>query len=100
MAAQPPGPGLPRHAPSVKISTSAWSAIDTVSCEICNPAVKAQPAQIFEGILRPHERPRRLIEPIEKTSQQEAQSAAAREQGQRAEFRRRERPGAPIRIDQ
>src|SRR5262245_1293951 len=99
MAAQPPGPGLPRHAPSVKISTSDGSAIEPVAADIHDAAVKTQLAQKFERILRSDQRSRRLVEPIEQPCQQKAQRAAARKKRERGEFSCGERPRLPIAVE-
>src|SRR6516165_10068257 len=100
MAAQPPGPGLPRHAPSVKISTSDNSGIETVGAQISDAAVEAKLAQIFKRILRPDQRSFRLVEPIKKPRQEKTECTAAREQGQGGELRRRERSRSPIAVEQ
>src|SRR5947207_202516 len=76
IAPHPPGPGLPLHAPSVKISTSA---IDAISTRPGDAAVKAQLFQIFERILGANQRAGGLIEPIVKAGQQKTQRAAARQ---------------------
>src|SRR3954454_17155600 len=75
MAPQPPGPGLPLHAPSVKISTSS---IEAVGVRIGDAAVKPQFAQIFGRVLWADQRPRGLVQPVIQPGEQETQSAAAR----------------------
>src|SRR6516225_2324678 len=100
MAAQPPGPGLPRHAPSVKISTSDNSGIETVGAQISDAAVEAKLAQIFKRIPRPDQRSFRLIEPIKKPRQEKTECTAAREQGHGGKLRRREWSRSPIAVEQ
>src|SRR5881397_4035222 len=100
MAAQPPGPGLPRQAPSVKISTPESSDIEAVTTRVGDTAVKAQFTQIFEGVLRLEQCPGRLVEPVEEPRQQKAEGAAAGEKRQRAELGRSERPSSPIVVEQ
>src|SRR5487761_1129540 len=96
IAAQPPGPGLPLQAPSVKISTKLASgslasgplrsAIEAVIAGADDAAVKAQSAQKFEWVLGPHQRALRLVQPVVEPGQQEAQRAAASQRRQRREF--------------
>src|SRR5216683_2729593 len=100
MAAHPPGPGLPRQAPSVKTSTSESSDIEAIAARVDDVSVEPQLAQIFERILGPDQRPRRLVEPVEEPGQQKAQRSAASEQRQCREFRRNERPLPPIAVEQ
>src|SRR6516165_4188786 len=100
IAAHPPGPGLPRQAPSVKTSTSDSSDIEAVPARVGNGAVEPQLTQIFERVLRPDQCPRRWIEPIEEPRQQKAQRAPACEHRQRREFARRERPLSSITVEQ
>src|SRR5437016_3977015 len=61
IAPHPPGPGLPLHAPSVKISTSA---IDAIRARPGDAAVKAQLFEIFERVLGTNQRAGSLVEPI------------------------------------
>ena len=62
--------------------------------------MKAQFAQEFERVLGPHQGSRRLVEPIEEPRQQKPQRAAAGEQWQCREFRRGQRPGMAIIVEQ
>src|SRR5437899_10038487 len=100
MAAQPPGPGLPRQAPSVKISTAVDSGIEAIAAEIGDAAVEPQLAQIFEWILWPNQRPRRLVEPIEQSRQQKPERAAARQQWQSGELGCGEGSPPPVAVEQ
>src|ERR1700750_2315808 len=77
IAPQPPGPGLPLHAPSVKISTSLIS-IESISAGARDAAVEAQLLAIFERVFRLHQRAGRVVEPVVEPRQQEAKRAAAR----------------------
>ena len=63
-------------------------------------AVEAQLAKIFERVLRPHQGPRRLVEPIEQTGQQKAQRAAACQERQGSELGGGERSIPPIAVEQ
>src|SRR6266702_3520627 len=105
MAPQPPGPGLPLHAPSVKMSTIGRPAPpisrQPVIARSADAAMKAQFLQVLQRVLRPHHRPRRLVEPIVEPRQKEAQCATAREERQRGELGGADRPhGAIIRQQQ
>src|ERR1700730_18245948 len=100
MAAHPPGPGFPRQAPSVNISTSGSSGIEAIAARVSNPAVKRQLAEILARVLRADQRPRRLVEPIEEPSQKKAQRGTARQQRQRRAFLGGQRPLPPIAIEQ
>src|SRR6516225_445978 len=100
IAAHPPGPGLPRQAPSVKTSTSESSGIEAVPAGAGNGAVEPQLTQVFERILRPHQCSGRWIKPIKQPCQQEAQRAAARQHRQRGQLGRRERPLPSIALEQ
>src|SRR4029077_19264286 len=100
MAAHPPGPGLPRQAPSVKTSTSDSSAIEPVVAGAGNLTVKAQLAEIFAGVLRADQRPSRLVEPVEQPGQQKAQRGTAGQQWQRGAFLGAERPLPVIVVEQ
>src|SRR5665213_4241536 len=85
IAPQPPGPGLPRQAPSVKMSTSgsapgALSGVDAIARRVGHVAVEAQLFQVFERVLRPHQGALGLVQPAVEPGQQEAQRAALREQ--------------------
>src|SRR5712671_4911461 len=73
-APHPPGPGLPLHAPSVKISTSA---VDAIGARPGDAAVKAQLFEIFERVLGAHQGARGLVQPIIKPGQEEPQRTAA-----------------------
>src|SRR5712671_5772678 len=75
-APHPPGPGLPLHAPSVKISTSD---VDAIGARPGDAAVKAQLFEIFERVLGAHQGALGLVQPIVEPGQQEAQRAAARQ---------------------
>ena len=88
MAPQPPGPGLPEQAPSVWMTTCgsrpsaaltprARSA-EAVVARIRRALVKAQLADIFERVLRLHQRAGRHVEPVDEPRQQKAQRGAAR----------------------
>src|SRR5260221_763770 len=74
MAPHPPGPGLPLHAPSVKISTSD---IDPISAGTGHPTVKPQLPYKLSRILRLHQRACSLVEPVVEPRQQEPERAAA-----------------------
>src|SRR6516162_1232042 len=100
IAAHPPGPGLPRQAPSVKTSTSDSSDIEAVPARIGNGAVEPQLTQIFERILWPDQYPRRWVKPIKEPRQQKAQRATAGEHRQRSKFVRREGPLPSITVEQ
>src|ERR1700755_2549150 len=100
MAAQPPGPGLPRQAPSVKISTSLSSGIEPITGEVGDAAMEAQLAQEFERIFGADHRPFLLVEPIEQPCQQKAKRASAREERQRRELGPAERSHPPIAVEQ
>src|SRR5437763_4579644 len=96
IAPHPPGPGLPLHAPSVKISTSDLSAkvvvgrglsgIDAISGRAGDAAVKPQLFQIFERVLGTDQGASGLVQPIVQPGQQETQRAAARQQWQCSKF--------------
>ena len=90
IAPQPPGPGLPEQAPSVWMTTcgSRHARLDAVVAHARDRLVEAQLAEIFERILRPHQRARRHVEPVDQPRQQEAQAAPRREQRQRVALRR------------
>src|SRR5690348_1605871 len=60
-APQPPGPGLPLHAPSVKISTSGIDAIGRGTRDV---AVEAQLFQVFDRVLWSHQCAGGLVEPV------------------------------------
>src|ERR1700676_54005 len=86
-APHPPGPGLPLHAPSVKISTAGpardgLSDVDAISGRPGDAAVKAQPFEIFERILGAHQGARGLVQPVVEPGQQESQRTAARQERQ------------------
>src|SRR6516165_1214188 len=100
IAAHPPGPGLPRQAPSVKTWTSDSSDIEAVPARIGNGAVEPQLTQIFERILWPDQCPRRWVKPIKEPRQQKAQRATAGEHRQRSKFVRREGPLPSITVEQ
>src|SRR5580700_1966304 len=104
MAPQPPGPGFPLQAPSVKISTPGGargrlSGIDSISGRTADVAVKPQLLQEFQRVLWPHQRTRGLVEPVVEPGQQETQRAAAREKGQGGEFGRVKRPNFTVTPD-
>src|SRR5579883_789366 len=58
--------------------------------------MEAQFLQIFERILRPHESARRAVEPIVEPRQEETQRTAPRQERQRFELRRGDRPHRAI----
>src|SRR5712691_9323628 len=70
MAPQPPGPGLPLQAPSVKISTSG---IDAIAGRAGDAAVKAQLFQIFDRVLGADQGTRGLVQPVIEPGQQKTQ---------------------------
>src|SRR6266851_8985399 len=76
-APQPPGPGLPLHAPSVKISTSG---VDAIGARSGDAAMKAQPFEIFERILGAHQGARGLVQPVIEPGQEKPQRTAAGQQ--------------------
>src|SRR5258708_26357492 len=84
IAPHPPGPGLPLHAPSVKISTSG---IDAISGRVGDAAVKPQLFQIFERILGTNQGTGGLVQPIVQPGPQEAQRTAAPQQRQSGNLR-------------
>src|SRR5882757_11480495 len=54
IAPQPPGPGFPLQAPSVKISTSGWLTappLQTIVRDRFRAAMEAQLGQVFLGVL-------------------------------------------------
>src|SRR4029077_8816771 len=82
IAPHPPGPGLPLHAPSVKISTPGStrrgpSDIDAIGGRSHDPAVKAQLFEILERILRAHQGAGGLVQPVVEPGQEKPQRAAA-----------------------
>src|SRR5437660_7712621 len=84
IAPHPPGPGLPLHAPSVKISTpgrarGGLSGVDAIGARPGDAAVKAQLFEIFERVLGAHQGPLGLVQPVVEPGQEEAQRAAARQ---------------------
>src|SRR5580693_6171741 len=70
IAPQPPGPGLPLHAPSVKISTSGLSLMirrsQAVIPERRRAAVETQIGEVLERILALHQRVGRRMDPVVK----------------------------------
>src|SRR4051794_41905402 len=81
MAPQPPGPGFPLHAPSVKISTSAGaraglSGVDAISGGAGHGAVKPQPLPEFDRLLGVQQPPPGLLQPIVAPGQPATQAAA------------------------
>jgi hypothetical protein len=80
IAPQPPGPGFPEQAPSVKI--------------------EAQLAPVFERILRPHQRARRNVEPVDQSGEQKTQRGAARQHRKRGAFRILDRPDFSVGLQQ
>src|ERR1700686_3898591 len=102
---QPPGPGVPLHAPSVKISTSGAvkaraSGVDAISRRVDDAAMEAQFFGVFERVLWPHQRAFGLVLPVIEPGQQETQRAAARQQGEGGDFRRRQVAFVAIMPDQ
>ena len=91
IAPQPPGPGLPEQAPSVKITTLPLIADQGhIRRASRTRVVEAQLAQIFERVLGLHQRARRHVQPVDEPRQQEAQRRAAGQQRQRRDLRRRQ----------
>src|SRR5438876_5058004 len=88
MAAQPPGPGLPLQAPSVKSSTSGPCVMmgrsQPVVRERCGAAMEAQLGQILLRVLALDQGIGRRVDPVVEPGQQEAQRRAARQQRQEA----------------
>src|SRR6266478_6483255 len=76
-APHPPGPGLPLHAPSVKISTSG---VDAIGARPRDAVVKAQPFEIFDGVLGAHQGAGGLVQPIIEPGQEKPQRTTARQQ--------------------
>src|SRR5690606_18962409 len=85
-AAQPPGPGLPEQAPSVKISTSGRSAmasaVDAVRAGALDGAVEAQLAGVLERVLALDEGAVGGVQPVVEPGEQEPHRRAAGEHGQ------------------
>src|ERR1700757_5046446 len=73
MAPQPPGPGLPEQAPSVKSCTSAKPILPGVF----HFHVKAQLPGIFLRVLRTDQGARIMVDQVEQPRQQEAKGGAA-----------------------
>src|SRR6204780_720987 len=95
-APQPPGPGLPLQAPSVKISTVALLSSEAIGLRIGDAAVEAQLSQVFERILGLDQRAFGMVEPVVEPRQQEPQRAAARQHRQRRDLGRPERPDSAV----
>src|SRR3546814_2690623 len=89
-AAQPPGPGLPRQAPSVKISTRSpgsplisamtASALDAIGGRAAHLAMEFQLLPVFQRVLWLDHGAGHLVEPVIPPGQQKAQGRAAGEQ--------------------
>ena len=75
IAPQPPGPGLPEQAPSVKISTRR-SRQSPYSPALLHLAVEAQLLEIFARVLGPHQGVGVGIQPVDRAAS--AGSAAPR----------------------
>src|SRR5712691_7879814 len=73
-APHPPGPGLPLHAPSVKISTSG---VDAIGARPGDAAMKAQLFEVFERVLGAHQGALGLVQPVIEPGQEETQRTAA-----------------------
>src|SRR5713226_8562869 len=124
-APQPPGPGLPEQAPSVWTTTCGSlmardpagklarrrSRVDFAAAETCSSVdpvvthaghrlVEAELAVIFQRVLRPHQRARRHVEPVDQPRQQKAQGRAAGEQRQRLALVVGERPYRRVGLQQ
>ena len=82
IAPQPPGPGLPEQAPSVKIST-LLSCGQSVFGGGSDLPMEAQLADIFERVALLHQRAVGDGQPVVEAGQHEAQRRAAREHRQR-----------------
>src|SRR6056297_1482519 len=106
MAPQPPGPGLPEQAPSVKICTvrslagSSPVSVETISARSCNAAVETELLPVFQGVFRRDQGTRRMIQPIVEAGQKEAQAGAARQNREGGPFRLRQGPHAFIGSEQ
>src|SRR5256885_4772439 len=105
MAPQPPGPGLPLQAPSVKIATSAaarggLSDIDAVSGGAGNVAMKPELLQELDRVLGLDQCPRGLVQPVVQPGQQKPQRAAPRKERQRGKLGGIERPQPLVLPDQ
>ena len=89
MAPQPPGPGFPRHAPSVNISTASRFAISIQSVRAggLHAGMETQPLQIFQRILARNQRAFRGEQPIIETGQQEPHRRATGEDRQGSQLR-------------
>src|SRR5260370_37576050 len=96
MAPQPPGPGFPLHAPSVKISTSG---IDAIRGRAGDTAVKPQPLHKFERILGAQQSARGLVDPVVKPGEQEPQRTAAGERGRSGKFGAVKEPDLAVMAD-
>ena len=97
-APQPPGPGLPEQAPSVKISTlcSFIGSIEPVGAGAAHVLVKVQLVHVFKRVLGLDKGAGRVVQQVVETGQEEPERTAAREQGQRLQFVGREGPHLPV----
>src|SRR5208282_2332373 len=91
-APQPPGPGLPLQAPSVKIATVPPSSLEAIGLRIGDTAVETQLLQVFERILGFDQRAFGVVELVVEPRQKETQRAAARQHRKRCDLGRHERP--------
>src|SRR5438128_11895514 len=103
MAPQPPGPGFPLHAPSVKISTSALltgPSSQAVVRDRTGAAMKAQLGEVLLRILALDQGIGRRVHPVVEAGQQEAQRRPARQQRQQRAFVLAERPHSLVALQQ
>ena len=84
IAAQPPGPGFPEQAPSVKISTRGWS--QAVLRGAFDLQVKAQPLGVIARVLGAHQGGGIAVYPVVKPRQKKAQRGAAAQNRQRGDL--------------
>src|SRR5262245_10974511 len=69
IAPQPPGPGLPLQAPSVKISTTSSpgsfaDSVEAIGTRARDAAMEAQLVVVLEGIFGRHQRVLRPVQPV------------------------------------
>src|SRR5579859_1668671 len=76
MAPQPPGPGLPLQAPSVKIST-VGNSLESIIFRVADRSVETHFLQIFARVLGPDQGTRLLVQPVIEPGQEKAKRAAA-----------------------
>src|SRR5919108_2266284 len=72
---------------SVYMAFKRKSSAHPVSCRAPHPAVEAQFVEVFQRVLRFDEGAGRVVQPVVEPGQQEAQGAAAGEEGEGGQFR-------------